>query len=139
MIQRIQTLWLFIAALAASVSFKFPVYIGNKISAEGYKEYLELNSTSHVILIIIATVLVLSIIYPIFLYKKRMTQFWFTIVAFVFSLTNGYLLYSETLTFTEGNFSLAAISAASVPLFLLFAMRGIWKDDKLVKSLDRLR
>jgi FtsH-binding integral membrane protein len=139
MIQRIQTLWLLIAALAASVSFKFPVYIGNKINAEGYKEYLELKSTSHVILIVMATVLVLSIIYPIFLYKKRMTQFWFTIVAFVFSITNGYLLYSETLTFTEGNFSLAAVSAALVPLFLLFAMRGIWKDDKLVKSLDRLR
>lgn len=139
MIQRIQTLWLLLAALGAVVSFKFPVYIGNKISAEGYKEYLELTSTSHVVLIIIASVLVISILYPIFLFKKRMTQFWFTIIAFVFSITNGYLLYSETLTYTEGNFSLAAVSAAAVPFFLLLAMRGIWKDDKLVKSLDRLR
>ncbi len=139
MIQRIQTLWLLLAAFAAAVSFKFPVYIGNKISAEGYKEYLELTSTSHVILIIIASVLIISILYPVFLFKKRMTQFWFTVIAFIFSIANAYLLYTKTWTFTEGNFSLAAIASAAVPFFLLLAMRGVWKDEKLVKSLDRLR
>lgn len=139
MIQRIQTLWLFIAALLASISFKFPVFIGNKISIEGYKEYIELKSTNHVILIVVATVLVISILYPIFLFKKRMTQFWFTLIAFLLSIGNGYLLYTKTLTFSEGNFSIAALATVTVPLFLLFAMRGIWKDDKLVKSLDRLR
>ncbi len=138
MIQRIQTLWLFIAALLASASFKFPVFIGNTISAEGFK-YIELKSTSHVILIVAASVLVISILYALFLFKKRMTQFWFTLVSFIFSLANGYLLYKKTLPFAEGNFSIAALAAGAVPFFLLLAMRGIWKDDRLVKSLDRLR
>lgn len=136
MIQRIQTLWLFIAALLASASFKFPVFTGNTISA---KDYIVLKSTSHVILIVAASVLVISILYALFLFKKRMTQFWFTLVSFIFSLANGYLLYTKTLTFAEGNFSIAALAAGAVPFFLLLAMRGIWKDDRLVKSLDRLR
>jgi len=34
---------------------------------------------------------------------------------------------------------LTAIFAIVVPILLILAMRGIRKDEKLVKSLDRLR
>jgi hypothetical protein len=41
--------------------------------------------------------------------------------------------------FTSGNMALTSVFALAIPVFLLLAISGIWKDEKLVKSLDRLR
>lgn len=140
MIQRIQTLWLLIAATLTVLTFKFSVYSGNMLSADGInKEYVELKSTGNMLLLIVSITLAIAIIYSIFLFKKRMMQFWFTLLAVVISLLNIYLFYAQTLKFEDGNYNLATLAVLAIPLFLLFAMRGIWKDEKLVKSLDRLR
>jgi hypothetical protein len=34
---------------------------------------------------------------------------------------------------------LTSLLAFAIPVFLVFAARGIWKDEQLVKSVDRLR
>jgi hypothetical protein len=39
----------------------------------------------------------------------------------------------------EGNYGISALVALAIPLLLFFALRGILRDQKLVKSLDRLR
>jgi hypothetical protein len=41
--------------------------------------------------------------------------------------------------FTTGTYSLTSLLYLAVPVCLFLAARGIRKDDKLVKSLDRLR
>ena len=55
-------------------------------------------------------------------------------------VTHG-LFFMQTKKFApgQGNFSLSAIFALVIPILLIVAMRGIRKDEKLVKSLDRLR
>ncbi len=49
------------------------------------------------------------------------------------------LYYEETKKFVEGNLGLTAALAITIPIWLILAMRGIRRDSKLVKSLDRLR
>ncbi|HRI20814.1 MAG TPA: DUF4293 family protein, partial [Panacibacter sp.] len=52
------------------------------------------------------------------------------IIALYFSAMDNYL---------EGRIDLTSVFAFAVPVFLLLAARGIYKDEKLVKSADRLR
>jgi hypothetical protein len=52
---------------------------------------------------------------------------------------NIVIYFSQLKKFTSGNISLTAVLAFAVPVLLLLAARGIWKDEKLMKSLDRLR
>jgi hypothetical protein len=55
------------------------------------------------------------------------------------SLLNLLLYYRQTQKFAEGNYDLTALLVLAIPVFLILAARGINKDEKLVKSLDRLR
>jgi hypothetical protein len=41
--------------------------------------------------------------------------------------------------FETGTVALWCLFTIMIPIFLFFAARGIWKDQKLIKSLDRLR
>jgi peptidoglycan/LPS O-acetylase OafA/YrhL len=77
----------------------------------------------------------------IFLYKNRKQQLWLTLAAFVVSVINIILYFKEIKSFLpqQGNYNLAAVFTFAIPVFLILAVRGIWKDEKLVKSLDRLR
>jgi hypothetical protein len=47
MIQRIQTVWLFLAALFAGLSYKFPFYTGNVINKENVHLYEKLVASSN--------------------------------------------------------------------------------------------
>ena len=57
------------------------------------------------------------------------------------SIVNLVLFFMQTQQFVpgEGNYDLTAIFAIFIPILLFFAIRGIRRDEKLVKSLDRLR
>ena len=43
MIQRIQTVWLFLVALCAALTFKFPFYSGNMIGKDNVQRYEKLD------------------------------------------------------------------------------------------------
>jgi hypothetical protein len=60
---------------------------------------------------------------------------------FVLSLLNLLLYFLATRDFipTDWSFNLTGIAALAIPVFLILAVRGIYKDEKLVKSADRLR
>jgi Domain of unknown function (DUF4293) len=47
--------------------------------------------------------------------------------------------YLETQKFTEGNYALTAVLTFLIPVFFIVAWMGIRKDEKLIKSMDRLR
>jgi heme/copper-type cytochrome/quinol oxidase subunit 3 len=139
MIQRIQTVWLFLVALCAAFTFKFPFYSGNMIGKDTIQRYEKLVASSNFLLLIFTVVLVGGSIAIIFLYKNRKQQLWLTIGAAVLSVINIIIYFSQTKKFIDGQISLGAILAFAIPMFLLLAANGIWKDEKLVKSLDRLR
>jgi len=139
MIQRIQTVWLFLAALCAAFTYKFPFYTGNKINTNNVQTYEKLVASSNFLLLIFTAGLTVGSIIIIFLYKNRKQQMWLTVVAAALAVINIIIYFTELKKFASGNMSLTAILAFAIPIFLLLAVNGIWKDEKLVKSLDRLR
>jgi hypothetical protein len=64
-----------------------------------------------------------------------------TIAAFALSLLNLFVYYLQIKKFipAEGKISITAIVAIIIPALILLAARAIWKDEQLIKSVDRLR
>jgi len=139
MIQRIQTVWLFLAALFAALTYKFPFYTGNIISKENVHLYEKLVASSSFLLLIFTAALVAGTIFIIFMYKNRKQQIWLTVAAAGLSIINIILYFTELKKFNSGSMSLTSVFALAIPVFLIVAINGMWKDEKLVKSLDRLR
>jgi Domain of unknown function (DUF4293) len=139
MIQRVQSLWLLLAATAAFLTLKFSFFSGNKIELNQPPKFTYLNATGSLMLLILTIGIGITAFIAIFLYKNRKMQLRITLWAIIISIINLALYYFETRKFTEGNYDLTAIIALAIPVILIFAARGIYKDEKLVKSLDRLR
>ncbi len=138
MLQRMQTLWLFLAAACGILTFKFSFFSGN-INQGQVKVFEFLTATTNVIILILTVALVSAIVIDIFLYKNRKLQLRIVLVAILVSLVNLFLYYRQARKFVEGNYDLTALLAIAIPVFLILAARGINRDEKLVKSLDRLR
>jgi hypothetical protein len=140
MLQRKQTIWLLMAAVCAGLSMKFSFFSGNKITIPGQPAtFQSLVATSNMVINIITVVLLVGSLIAIFMYKNRRQQMRTVIALMVLSFVNIALYHHETKDFVQGNFDLTAALAITIPIWLILAMRGIRKDSKLVKSLDRLR
>ena len=139
MIQRIQTIWLLLAALSAAFTYKFSFYSGNMTGNDNMQTFEKLIASSNFLLLLFTACLTAGALIIIFLYKTRKQQLWLTLAAVALSIINLVIYFTQIKKFTSGAISLTAILAFAVPVLLLLAARGIWKDEKLVKSLDRLR
>ncbi|QEC42394.1 DUF4293 family protein [Pseudobacter ginsenosidimutans] len=142
MIQRIQTIWLLLAAIAAFLTLKLFFYTGNMIQ-EGMaiKQFTALTAQTSTLLLITTVGTGLLALISIFIFKDRKLQIKLVGIALVLSLLNLLLFYLQTKKFVpgEGNYGISALVALVVPIMLFLALRGIYRDQKLVKSLDRLR
>ena len=136
MIQRIQSLWLLLASICAFASIKLPFYYGN-LEVPGSTVTITPSDHFMLLVFVIATGLVALI--NIFLYSNRSLQIKMCVVGLVLSLANlmHYFLYMRG--FISGGLSLYSIFSFLVPVFFILAIRSIYKDQKLLKSLDRLR
>lgn len=139
MIQRIQSIWLLAASLCAALTYKFSFYSGNKTGEANMQEFEKLVASSDFFLVITTAILVAGCLIIIFFYKNRKQQLWLTLTAAALSIINLIIYFTQIKKFASGTFSLSAVLAFSIPVLLVLAARGIWKDEKLVKSLDRLR
>ncbi len=150
MIQRIQSLWLLIAAICAFLCLKFSFYTGNILENEQLVlrklTSLGLDGTTtdvatevNAISLLLATATGIIALVAIFMFSNRKTQIRLTLVALLLSLLSLGYLFLRTNDFSDGTLSLTSIFAFLPPVFLFLAWRGIYKDEKLVKSMDRLR
>ncbi|HET8828049.1 MAG TPA: DUF4293 domain-containing protein [Pelobium sp.] len=153
MIQRIQSIYLFLASLAIYALFLFPVvnifsaFGAKKIMVTGVYELInnQLAQTEPFTLLTIATaILGLIPIVLIFLFKNRKRQATlvylnvFLVIGFSFWLAQTIKgAAGKTLEITD--YSIGAGLTSVAILFLILAAKGILRDDKLVKSADRLR
>ncbi len=135
MIQRIQSIWLLLAAAGALSSLKLSFYSGSKQNGV----FEELNGSTGFFLLILTVAVALTALITIFLFKNRKLQMQITWLGLLLQAGCIAFLISKTNEFTQGNYSLTAICTFAVPVFFLLAWLGIRKDDKLVKSMDRLR
>lgn len=152
MIQRIQTIYLALAAVLVGLAFAFPFAtynLSNEVvtfNAYGVSENTNEISTFFPYYITLALSMGLSV-FSILQYKKRKMQI--TIgrfnyllliitIAFIFidfsSLTEKFGIEESAVAYGVGMF----MPVAALPLMFL-ANRNIRKDEALVKSLDRLR
>ena len=136
MIQRIQTLWLLLAAACAFAGFKFPYYSGT--NAKGLSPY-ELNATENILLMLITALVGSLALIIIFLFKKRTLQLRLCVLGILLEAVLIFLYYREVRTFSQGTYSLTAILHSVIVLAFVLAARGINKDSKILKESDRLR
>jgi hypothetical protein len=140
MIQRIQTLWLLLASISSFLTLNTNIsfYSGNKL-VETANKFVSLTARENIFLLILTVSVAVASLILIFLFKDRKMQFKITLAVFAFSVINIVLYFLQMKNYTEGNISLSSLIHFAIPLFLILAARSIWKDDQLVKSVDRLR
>ncbi len=136
MIQRIQSLWLLLAAACAFAGFKFSYYSGT--NAKGLSPY-ELNASENFLLMLTTIAVGGLALITIFLFKKRTFQLRLCFLGILLEAVLIYLYYREVTTFLQGTLSLTAILHSIIVLAFVLAARGINKDEKLIKTSDRLR
>jgi hypothetical protein len=148
MIQRVQTLWMILAAIAVFLTIKFSFYSGTLVLQNGANvvtsmatdgSYHLVTATDNFLILILTSALGTGIIINIFLFKHRSIQIRIIIIAILMECLIVFLYIRETEKFTQGNFNIWAILHILVIIFLIMASRGIYKDSKLIKESNRLR
>jgi hypothetical protein len=136
MIQRIQSVWLLVASIVTFLTLKLSFYSGTYLPDNLYHQ---LNGTSNFLIMLTTIVLGILIFVIIFLFKTRVIQLRFCIVAIILDLLLIFLYYKATLNYSRGEYAFTAITHVVIILSLFLAARGISKDEKLVKDSNRLR
>lgn len=141
MIQRIQTLWLALAAICGGLSYQFPFYTGIRMMGEPPQPTpgVDMTATYSIPIIIAMAIAVVGAIHAIFSYYKRQHQFVGTLVAMISSIVAIVLLFMAMSDFESGGVRIESLLYFAVPVFLFLAAKGIRNDEKLVRSMDRLR
>jgi len=146
MIQRIQTVFLALAAACAFSLFALPfATTSSAISNSALFSDGIFNLQDHVALLALFAVAGGLSLISIFLFKNRKTQLLlgrFSIIANVIGLVAAIVFYmqdADTLGETNPDDGVGAYLPILFLVFALLAQRGIMKDEKLVDSMDRLR
>jgi Na+-translocating ferredoxin:NAD+ oxidoreductase RnfD subunit len=135
MIQRIQSIWLLLASAAAFATLKLSFYSGNKDN----NLFEELTGSSHFLLMVLSVAVGLLALITIFLYKNRKLQIRLSLLGVVLQLAVLAVYFQQIKTYVQGNFTLTSAVSFIIPVFFILAWLGIRKDEKLIKSMDRLR
>jgi glucan phosphoethanolaminetransferase (alkaline phosphatase superfamily) len=141
MIQRVQTIWLLLAATAMFFTLKFSFYSGTLLNATlvSKNSFHSLVATDNFILMILTCALGSALIINIFLFKHRILQFRICIIAILLEFLILFLYYRQTKLYTNGTLDIWAIFHLVTIIALILAARGIYKDEKLIKDSNRLR
>lgn len=134
MIQRVQSVWLFLAAIASTLCYFLPfAYYAEENKLTG------LTAQSHWYLFLLTLIVSLASFVTIFLYHDRSLQ---KKVGLGCTFTQGLLLiiYTfKTIDFPKVGPSLFCIIHFSVIVFLMLSLKGIKKDMQTIEESDRLR
>jgi hypothetical protein len=141
MIQRIQSLWLLLSAFCASLVLMVPVFAGQ--GSDGLVKVFSIRE--NLLLLLIVTLSIAMPFINIFLFKNRRLQkilivnnmilAMLTVVTEYFSIDK----FKQQFGIAQGNWELSAILPFFIILFLVFAFRGIRKDEKLLSEANRMR
>ncbi|RFM34860.1 DUF4293 domain-containing protein [Chitinophaga silvisoli] len=147
MIQRIQSLYLLLAA-GASVGTWFLDIFKVTLSDDQVPKYF--NAQSNFMVFVVYMLIVALSLFCIFLFKNRKLQFRLTVLDIFLAIAAIALQYFKVQDFVNAFERTGKTIASStylpgaflpvlILIFLIMAARGIYKDEKLIKSLDRLR
>jgi hypothetical protein len=155
MLQRVQSIYLFLAGLVIFALFLFPlahnIYVGDKllnIMVTGVYQIIN-GQPSHtqffVALSVVTAIIGILPLIIIFLYKNRKQQITFcysTILVIIgYSFWTAQMAKTVTggVTMAVGNFGIGLFLCPIAIVLLILAIKAIQRDEKLIKSADRLR
>lgn len=138
MIQRIQSVWLLLASIFDAVTFRFPFYVGDW-QKDTAPAIIDLNAKLTTPLTIVTVLTGVLAFVNIFLFNNRKLQLRLTYLGLLLSAVLLALYFLEIGNFYNGDMALWCLFYFAVFVFYLLAARGIRHDQKLIKSLDRLR
>jgi hypothetical protein len=153
MIQRIQSLYLLLVIIAYTLLFFLPIAtyttIATDITAETITRFslpgiTNANSNATIPLIAVVLILAVAVLVTIFLFKKRVLQIKITAIILLahigFIAALFYVADSVARKVgVEAVYDTGAYIALIPLVFLVLANRAIRKDEKMVRSTDRLR
>jgi hypothetical protein len=138
MIQRLQSLWLLLAAAFNGLTFRFPFFTGDWMKdATPYIIDLKANTTTWLTIFTAITAILAFI--TIFFFKNRKLQLSLCYIGIFLAAVLIAMYFLEIANFYNGSVTIWAVIYFFIFIFFILAARGIWKDQKLVKSMDRLR
>jgi len=141
MIQRKQTIWLLLAAIAGFLITRVPLYAGTLVG-EVVKTY---TATENLLLFAVTIIAALLALVAVFLFKNRKLQMKLAVTGVIVSVALIALEvwqvaeFGRTNSILRGTYSWGALLPIAMTIFFILAAVNIRKDEKLVKSLDRLR
>ncbi len=141
MIQRIQSLWLLVVAIAAFATYTLTLYVGQL--PNGTEKVFQLADNFLLVIIIIALGILALIC--LFLFKNRKLQFKLSVTGMLLSIGFLFLEYLQVEAFKKdnlieaGSYRVGSLLPIIMVIFFFLAARGIYRDEKLVKSMNRLR
>lgn len=155
MIQRIQTIWLFLASLALFCMFLFP-YL-QIVSPEGRAQAIKVTGVYEQInnapvktqefigFSALTLVIALLPLVVIFFYRDRKKQIALSYLVIISIIGFGFWLAQTAkgiigdITLDIPNYGIGVLLPSVAIIFMILALKGIRKDEKLIKSVDRLR
>ncbi len=145
MIQRIQSVYLLIADLSIAGIFFLPLARAPK-SEHPFMADSVYTVTDHTALVTFLCFIGVLILISLFLYNNRSLQAKIAYVSLTLSILApavAVLLYysyaSQSIQFDTLSAGLGIFLFIPVIIFLILAIRNIKKDERLVRSMDRLR
>lgn len=145
MIQRVQTIWLLVAALLCASVFYFDLYTAHTLM-NNIDTVVHVRVNDHYPSLILALVITVLPFVAIFMFKNRKQQrsmvllSIIAVIGFIALMIIRITDYTNKMTsLTKGSYAIGAVLPVFAIVFLIMAMRGIRNDEKLIKSLDRLR
>jgi len=138
MIQRQQTLWLLLATTAALLSFMFPFVVGEEIQKDMLVRKVVDAGSNFFILLLTGASLILSTVI-IFLFKDRKLQMRLSLLGLLLAILIIVLYIVQMNKLTHSTLALFCILPFAILAGYIMAFRNIRKDEKLIKTLDKLR
>ena len=151
MIQRIQSVYLFLAVVVLGLLFFFPLanFSNNQdiiiFSIKGFSRFSPLEQTPTWPLLVINTLSIVLTIVAIVLFKNRPLQIRLTRFALMLNLgfiALTYFVYGDHLAKVikmPVNYELGSFLPVIALVFHVLAIYAINKDERLIKSIDRIR
>ncbi len=159
MIQRIQTVYLFLSSVALFLLFVFPIVtifengsakkiavtgISQSVSNGSYESFTNVMPPQFIFLTIATVILGLIPLVIISLFRNRKKQLLFIyldilmVIGFSFWLSHT-VKNTTTAAIQFSDYGIGAGLSSVAILFLVLAGKGVQRDEKLIKSADRLR
>ena len=120
MIQRIQTIWLFLSAIFAAVTFRFPFYTGERL-INNIASIVDLNATTNIWLSILTALVGAVAFVNIFLFDNRKLQLKLCYLGIFVTILLLVLYFLEMTQFTKGSVALWCLFYFGILAFYILA------------------